>query len=184
MLQKHRKPIFVILTLLLVSLLLWGIIYYNSVPRLSKTEKEKVKIEYYNRYCAGEMGKYLANPITWYDENGNKEENNVWRYVGTYGDCYAFLVIGDNEDPLSADPFQLPYPLIGLSRNVYYPNEALVYLYHTKREFNSNEANWIIDGATIRMELIYMIDNREEWLTDEQLEQLTQDIERIAKEYN
>ena len=57
-------------------------------------------------------------------------------------------------------------------------------LYHTKREFNSDEANWIVDGTTIRMEMISGIMNLEQWITDEQLEQLTLDIEKIAKEYD
>ena len=182
MLQKRRKLIFVILAFLLVGLLIWLVWFHNSVPRLSRKDKELVRTEYFNRYCGGKMEAYREQPLIWYDENGHIEKEHVWRYVGTYGDCHAFLQIGDNKwDGL---PTQHPYPLLGLSRNVFYPNEALVHLYHTKREFNSDEAPWIVDGATIRIELIYVIKNREKWITDEQLEQLTQDIEKIAKAYN
>lgn len=180
MLQKYRKHIFAILAVLLVGLLLWGIFFYYSVPRLSKEEKELVRKEYINQYCGGDTKNYLENPIIWYDENWHIEENGVWRYVGTYGDCYALLRIGDNiYDYLRSE--NTPHMVLGLPRPVVYPNEAEAYLYHTKREFNSVEANWIVDGTTVRMERIHAIMNLDQWITEEQLEQLTQDIEKIAK---
>lgn len=183
MLRRCRKFIIVILVLLFVGLLLWGIFFYYSVPRLSKEEKKLVRAEYIDRYCGGKMETYLEYPLIWYDENWYIEEDGVWRYVGTYGDCYAFIRIGDNVDVDMLAALN-PYPMGGLARVVEYPNEAVVYLYHTKREFNSDEANWIVDGTTIRMEMISGIMNLEQWITDEQLEQLTLDIEKIAKEYD
>lgn len=181
--RKSHKILFAALVLLLLCLLVWSIFFYYSVPRLSRSEKELVWAEYFDRYCQADMENYRVRPLIWYDENGHVERENVWRYVGMYGDCYAFLQIGDNKD-FEGLPEEGPYPLLGLSRNVFYPNEAWVMLYHTKKEFTSDEAPWIVDGYTIRIEWINMTKKGEKWITDEQLEQLTQDIEKIAKEYN
>ena len=124
--RKYWKWMVLFIALLLTGLLVWLIFFYNSVPRLPKKEKEKVVTEYFNRYCRGEMERYSNRPIIWYDENGRVEKHNVWRYVGTYGDCYAFIVIGDNVALPAGGSVQIPYPLEGLPRKVYYPQEAVV----------------------------------------------------------
>ena len=171
MLRKYRKHIFAISVILLAGVLVWGICSYYSIPRLSKEEKELVRTEYFNQYCGRRTAVYSKNPIMWYDENGYVEEDGVWRYIGTYGDCYAFLRIGV---PMGHEEFPGPptnmNPLIGLTRLVTYSRKAGVYLYHTKSEFG-----WV------RLKLISEITNPDQWITEEQLEQLTQDIEKIAK---
>ena len=175
MLRKHRK---IILSVLIVGLLLWGISFFFPAPRLSKITKEKVRTEYFDQFCGGYEGDYLQRPIIWYDENWYREEKNVWRYLGKYGDCYAFLGIGDNKD-LVGLPTQDPFPIEGLTRTVYYHREAYVYLYHTKKEFIYSS------GEPRRMQVLSgLAHKREEWLTDEQLEQLTRYIEKLAKDYN
>lgn len=188
MFKKYRKIIFVIFALLLVCLLIFGICSYYSVPRLSSEEKELVRTAYINRDCGGDMEKYQQMPLIWYDENQYVEEDGVWRYVGTYGDCYAFLRIGgEQDDELVSMPPPSTYLLGGLTRLVVYPRQAWVYLYHTKREFNSDDANWIPEGTTVRLERTsYLMAQKhlDNWITEEQLEQLTKDIEEIAKEYN
>lgn len=158
----------------------------DPVPTLSKEEKEFVKMEYYDSDCAGKLETYLRQPIIWYDENGYVEERRVWRYVGTYGDCYAFLVIGDNLGP-SEEQCQIPYQIPGLRGSVFYSNEALVYLYHTKKEFTRDgRTTWIAEGAYRRLALIHAIHgiNLGDWITEEQLEQLREDIKALAPECN
>ena len=156
----------------------------SYVRRLGNGKKRLVRQEYFERYCKGELDLYFYYPITWYDENGYNEERDVWRYVGKYGDCYAFLRIGDNKN-LNGKPTPDPYPLRGLARTVFYPNEAEVYLYHTQRDFDIDEGYGIITTRIAELyELKMETQNREEWLTDEQLEQLTRDIEKLAKDYN
>ena len=78
----------------------------------------------------------------------------------------------------------LPDLLQGLSRDVYYPNHANVMLYHTKRTFTSKELFGNDESARYQLMYIDSIENLEEWLTDEQLERLTRDIEKLAKEHN
>ena len=125
------------------------------------------------------MWEYSQRPIIWYDENWYIEEENVWRYLGKYGDCYAFLRIDDNTQTFTGLPLEPPFWIRGLAWDVYYHCEAYVYLYHTKKEFNRS------NGTTTRMcRLGEGWVKKEKWLTDEQLEQLTQDIEKLAKDYN
>ena len=56
-------------------------------------------------------------------------------------------------------------------------------LYHTKKSF-THEQIWqreFESDAILKMYWLREIENREEWLTDAQLEQLTRDIEKLAK---
>ena len=174
--RKYWKWILSIIALLLVGLLIWFIFFYHSVPRFSDEEKKKVEEVYYDSW--------IGDSPTWYDENGGIEEVGVWRYVGTYGDCYAFLKIGDNFSDMTVYPpytIPNPFPLDGLSHEVYYHTEANVVLYHTKKDFTILVGDREYSG---RLKDIREIDNREEWITDEQLERLTRDIEAIAKAHN
>lgn len=186
--RKCWKWILVVIALLLTGVLIWFIFFYNSTPCFSDQEKKKIEEVYYERWIPI-PDKPELYPLIWYDENGGVEEDGVWRYIGTYGDCYAFLKIGDNlTDMPSLEHMylDLPYLIPGLTSDVYYPIEADVVLYHTQKEFTykAEYSDW---EYTSRMELLTEInsrDNREEWITDEQLEQLTNDIEAIAKAHN
>ena len=177
--KKYWKPTIIVLVLLLVTVLIVGLIHYFSVPRLSQTEKDKVEKAFYYQ----QMGFSRNEDLIWYDENGCVEEECVWRYIGTYGDCYAFLRIGDGMNA-TGEQQTLPDLLQGLSCDVYYPNHANVMLYHTKRTFTSKELFGNDENARYQLMYIDSIENLEEWITDEQLEQLTQDIEKIAAEHN
>ena len=177
-----RKIIFSILVVLVAVVMIWCIVLYASTPRLSRREKEEIENIYY------ESWKQISVPtvpsLVWYDENGHIEEENVFRYIGTYGDCFAFLVIGDNMNAIFEN-VDIPYSINGLSRTVYYPVEAEVALYHTKNEFTYDEI-YNFEGVEGKYRLCYLagIKNREEWLTNEQLERLTQDVEKIAEAHN
>lgn len=181
MLKKYRAHIiFGLVVALSVGILVASSIY-DSVPRLSRMTKDKIKEDYFVYECGSNERIYKMAPIIWYEENNYTEEENVWRYIGTYGDCYAFLVIGSGIGA-TMDPLELPVKLQGLSRTVYYPNDAHVMLYHTKRLFTYQEAIYPNSSyeKTIKMASLDEIENREEWLTDAQLEQLTRDIEKMA----
>ena len=180
--KKCWKWILAAVAILLVGLLIWFIFLYTSVPRLSKKEKEKVEQVYFEEWLGADEQTYQQCPLIWYDENGYSEQEFVWRYVGTYGECYAFLLIGDNQTAYMED-VEIPFPINGLARVVYYSTEADVILYHTSKEF-TYKSEYGDDEYKKRLDHISNIDrywNREEWLTDAQLEELTRDIENLAK---
>ena len=180
--RKYWKWITAILSVLLIGLLIWFIFFYHSVPHFSDEEKKKIEEVYYESWIPF-PDKPELYPLIWYDENGGIEEEGVWRYIGTYGDCYAFLVIGDNQTGMPSDMHmyvELPYLLPGLTSDVYYPIEADIVLYHTQKEFT-------YEGFTSHMDPLALIisrGDREEWISDKQWERLTKDIEAIAKAHN
>ena len=173
--RAYWKWIFSVTIVLLAGLLIWLIFTYNPIPRLSENEKANVQ----KAFCDQKMASSEGDTIVWYDENGYVEEEYVWRYIGTYGDCYAFLRIGMEET-------SLPDLLQELPRNVYYPNHADVMLYHTKRTFTYSEVSCGAIPSKEKCKLMYLhsIENLEEWITDEQLEQLTRDVEKLAKAHD
>ena len=177
--KKYRDYIILALVIVLTAIILTDTFVYAFTPRLPKWEKEKIEAIYYESWIPFPDRPELC-PLIWYDENGGVEEEFVWRYIGTYGYCYAFLQIGDNENAIY-EPVDIPYPIRGLTREVYYPIEAEVILYHTNREFTYAEVcSSDFDGETIKLWILNDMDNREEWLTDAQLERLTRDIEKIS----
>ena len=186
--RKYWKWILVVIALLLTGVLIWFIFFYNSTPCFSDQEKKKIEEVYYERWIPI-PDKPELYPLIWYDENGGVEEDGVWRYIGTYGDCYAFLVIGDNQTGMTSLEHMyvdLPYLLPGLTSDVYYPIEADIVLYHTQKEFTykAEYSNWEYTSRMDPLALIISRGNREEWISDKQLERLTKDIEEIAKAHN
>lgn len=125
MLPEYQKILFTVLAVFLVGILFWSFFIRHSVPRLSKTEKELVQAEYTRLYCAGDIKEYQEYPLIWYDENGYVQEDCVWRYIGTYGDCYALLAIGINASNPDFDTIEKPFPIEGLSREVLYHCEVV-----------------------------------------------------------
>ena len=113
------------------------------------------------------MGNY---ELVWFDENGGKRDHLVHRYFGTYGDCYVLLRYMKTNMLLEA--VDGPYPLLGLTRLVVYPMGCEIYLYNTNRNCKKVE---IIHA---RYYSLYYVQKRGlDWLTDAQLEQLTDDLE-------
>ena len=183
MLRKYRALIIAVSAVVLAVAVIIGvgIHHFNifhladehePVPALSAEEKEKVDAEVKG-----------IKITSWYDENGYKEESGVWRYVGTYGDCYAFLMYELNITPIF-DPITLPIELQGLSRPVAFHHNASVMLYHTKQAFAFSEIYGEGDNSRLQSwAYLKHIANRNQWLTDAQLEELTRDIEKIAKSH-
>lgn len=179
--RKIREIVFVILAVLIAVVIILSIGFYAPTPILPRWEKEKIEEVYYGMW---ERRSLPAPPLVWYDKNGYVEEENVYRYIGTYGYCYAFLVTGDNINEIF-EKVNIPYPIYGLSHMVYYPAEVDIVLYHTQKEFTYEEVyNFKGVEGTYRLCYLASIENREEWLTDAQLERLTRDVEKIAKAHH
>ena len=187
--RKYWKWIISAVCLVAVGLAIWFAVDYFTVPKWSQAAKERVKHNYIYTWSHWNPEKvkegweerwFEQNPIIWYDENGGVEEENVWRYIGTYGDCYAFLLHGrDVNYGFPEKDFPIPFPIAALSRTVYYPTVACVILYDTKGRLETNKS---LFGEPCRVMPLYQVQDRN-WLTPEQLEQLTQDIEKLAEEH-
>ena len=186
--KKYWKWILPAACLLVIALSVWFTVDYFSVPKWSQAAKERVKHTYiytWNHYSPKSVSEgweerwFEQNPIIWYDEKGNAEGENVWRYIGTYGDCYAFLLIGEDVNRgIPEENLQKPYLLAGLSYDVYYPAEACVILYDAKGNLTTRTS---LFGEPARLQPLYQV-CEDNWLTAKQLEQLTQDVEKIAEE--
>lgn len=161
MLDKNRKRILSILAIVLGVAVL-GIIVYRCSNRLPKWEKEKVEKAFFEEWVA-DSSQLSNDSLFWYDEGVDVEELEygqvVWRYIGTYGDCYALLLIEKDY--------------------------SRVFLYHTNKSFPYKEVSgYDYFDTQCRLYEIAAIKNREEWITDAQLERLARDVEKIARESN
>ena len=169
--KRGKIILTVFLCLAVVFLAVYTVASYEDTSTLSAELKEKIKVAYHRRMHPWDSDRNAQDipPLNWYDENGQVEEYTVWRYVGTYGDCVALLHIDDNKNGIY-QPLEMPYLLDGLPRDVYYPNEAFVYLYNTgvKNEFGK------------LADLIELEEYNVKWLSIFQMEQLTRDIEAIS----
>ena len=169
--RKSWKWIIVAIALLLIGLLAWFLIDYFSVPRLPFWEKEEV-LNVLNEYTST-----YYNDLFWYKDSGDIEEPGATRYIGTYGDCYAFLVIG-SKTGATMEPYVGPVNVDGLTRDVYYPVNAYVVLYHTDPNFPTSQYRrvWYIKDEPSEYIGLY--------ISDWQLERLTRDVEKLAKEHS
>ena len=173
--NKKEKIILAILLCLSVSfLIVYAVANYKDTSTLSDELKEEIRVAYYTQVRYEKDVEDLPR-LNWFDENGHVEAYTVWRYVGTYGSCVALLFIEDNQDGVY-QPLEMPYLLEGLSRDVYYPIEATVYLYNTAGGIDYPYGNF-----TFLANLEYY---NVKWLSNAQLAQLTRDIAEIAKAYN
>lgn len=176
------KIVIAVSALLVGGLLVWLVFFCNIAPRLSPWMKNRVFNEYYEDWYDANAEACMEWPLIWYDENGQVEGNYVWRYIGTYGDCHAFLNIFDFTNKILLSESFPPYRLEGFPRSVYYHLESNVVLYHTKRVFADQEARGFEQNdGKCRMLRLQEIKNMEDWLTDSQLEELAKDIEAISK---
>jgi hypothetical protein len=172
MLRKYRALIITVSAVVIAVVAILGVFCVEAYPPLPKSVKE-------------ELEAYHTSGITWYHENGNKEEIGVWRYLGKYGKSYVFLVYA----PSLFYPFEEPeeYEVLGLQRPVFYPIPCTIVLYHATREFSIKEMFYDYaeeDGDKHRRwAALHQIKNREEWISDFQLERLAKDIEKIAKSH-
>ena len=173
--SKQGKIILAVLLCLSVSfLVVYAVANYKDTSTLSPELKEEIKVAYHKRMDPySDLDVQDIPPLIWYDENGEVEEYMVWRYVGTYGDTVALLLIGNNQDMIF-QPLEMPYLLTGLPRDVYYHVEADIFLYNTgaRKDFDKLAHLYDLEYYNIK------------WLSNAQLEQLTKDIEAISKANN
>lgn len=134
--------------------------------------------------------------IIWYDEVGSWDTGTfddfcTWQYVGKYGNTYAFIKRGDYANGMYVAPEEVLVP--GLPREVYFPFYIEIMLYN-KQGFTAEELygeDWerytydyrVNADTVLHCAPFHWIENREDWLSDKQLERLTRDIEELAEEY-
>lgn len=191
--KKQYKWLIPILILLTIVTVIYFVFFYHDANSLSRWQKHQI-ITAYKEDCLGTKMMsdpesfleryYESSPLVWYDENGGVEEAQVIRYFRTYGNCIVLLKMEDNRDNLGK-PIKSPVPLSGLSRTVFYPRECSIYLYNAKDPFDFEYSPNVRKTDIKMISLIFLdeygVDN---WLTEEQLEQLTDDLEAwIAKEH-
>lgn len=166
--KTRRDRIIMIIASVLAIVIVCLTCIYAATPRVPPWEKEKILDEFND--C-----QYDYYDLFWCEENGYVDEPGAMRYIGTYGDCYAFFIIGSKTNAAMM-PYIGPVKIYGLSRPVYYPVNALVALYHTKPTFSWKRVMYIQD-LTPEM-------RRELYISDWQLERLTRDVEKLAEQYS
>ena len=164
---RRGRIIAIVAAVMVVAVLLHVGRVYGVYPRMTPWEKDEV-LNVLNEYPSDYYD------LFWYEDSGDMEEPGATQYIGTYGDCYAFFVIGSKTDS-TLEPYEGPVQIDGLTREVYYPVNAHVVLYHTDPDFQYRRV-W------------YLHHYPREWIgryiSDWQLERLTQDIEKLAEQHS
>ena len=180
--KTKRSLILILVMLMLLPMALAGCKGFLPLSAKRKAEiEEAYKIQYNGN----------AN---WWDENGYDRIPTLFRYFDTYGDCIVLLRYSSTPSDLLGDPIDPPYILDYLTRPVEYPasvcsigNRVIgeIWLYNTDSNCPkaSNNADYRdLDAPLATMEGLH---NRGlTWLTDEELEQLTTDLENWLAEGN
>ena len=157
MLQNYKKPILIVLVVLLTVILVVGIILHFSAPWLSQSQKDAIELAMHQK-------------ILW-DSSWDGAKTNALQYVGTYGDCVALLQYRHNSDAIGQyiePPVQIDRDFF--SRPVYLHNNAYIIFYNLKEQKLQTAAG--------------LVERDIKWLTDEQKEQLARDIEKIGKKFS
>lgn len=109
----------------------------------------------------------LRRSIIW-NKNANGAETLATQYVGIYGDCVAFLEYVPSNDAIGqyiGPPYPIEYSFFKGVVNLHAPAYIIFY--------NLKEQRCQYAGGL-----------SEPWLTEEQKEQLAQDIEKIGKKFS
>ena len=134
--------------------------------------------------------------VIWYNEVGSWDTGTfddfcTWQYVGKYGNTYAFIKRETYIHGTEVAPEEVL--VLGLPREVYFPFYIEIMLYN-KQGFTAEELygeDWerytydyrVNADTVLHCVRMHGITNREDWLSDKQLERLTRDIEELAEEY-
>ena len=144
---------------------------------LTSEQKEEI-LEAYRNYL------YFEDNVSmrWVEDNGGESLRNYFRYFGTYGDCIVMLKYGDNLNAIGY-PISLPCHIPNLAYFFDYPVECSVYLYNTNPNYPkaSDPLYTNMPPITGLEELAWL---GVEWLTEDQLLQLTKDLEHWVAEGN
>lgn len=184
------------LVLILVMLMLLPMALAGCKGFLPLSAKRRAEIEeaYKIEFCGGDEELYQEYSIYWWDEIGYDRIPKAFRYFDTYGDCIVLLRYTGTPSDLLGNPIDPPYILDYLTHPVEYPasvcsigNRVIgeIWLYNTDSNCPkaSNNADYRdLDAPLATMEDLH---NRGlTWLTDEELEQLTTDLENWLAEGN
>lgn len=171
--SRRGRIIAIVAAVLVIAMILHVGRVYGCYPKMAPWEKDIIINEL-------DIADGTSEFHFWYEDNGFVEEPGATRYIGTYGDCYAFLILGFNTNSIM-EPYEGPVEIYGLSRLVYYPVKAYIGLYHIKRSFPRY-------GGEIELRAWYLErlspETRREWMSDWQLERLTRDVEKLAEQYS
>lgn len=164
--SRRCRIIAIVAAVLVVAVLLHVGRVFGVYPKMAPWEKEKI-LNVLNEYTSD----YYE--LFWYENSDDIDEPGATRYIGTYGDCYAFLVIG-SKTGASGQPYEGPVQIDGLTREVYYPVHVHVVLYRTDSNSQYRPV-WYLYDETREHTAFY--------ISDWQLERLTRDIEKLAEQY-
>lgn len=178
--------ILAMLVVIVAGLLLWQ----GGASSLTIWQKAEIEAAYkariYSLFDESETSEalklYEMEPFVWFDENGGKRDYGVYRYFGTYGDCIVLLRYGKNwftADILGYEPpEEPPYRIPGLYPKVLSPVAFSIELYNTNPNYPT------VSYAPYRSPLGELGNSTAEWLTDEQREQLREDLVNWLAEGN
>ena len=177
--MNRKKGIICLCIIVFVMMVAGYFLSHNYTPYLSPQLKAKIQEahitnmggeEYYKRFPDGGLD------IVWFDENGGKRDYRVVRHFGTYGDCIV-LIEYDDARSATGRPIDPPYVVDGLTRRVESPSDFKIMLYNMNPDYmNPDCTDWEYLLAPYTS-LTDVQQHKGEWLTDEQLEQLTCDFE-------
>ncbi len=166
--MNRKKGIISLCIIVLVMMVVGWFLSYKGLPAPPPELKDGVLHE------IRKTAPYMESHIEWFDENGGKREVFTHRYFGKYGTCAVILVYnGHLGTDLSGNPLKPRFAIGGLSRRVEVPVECKVWLYNYDKDCKTNEGRYATRFETLRG----VKDSELNWLTDEQLEQLTSDVE-------
>ena len=166
--------------LILVMLTLLSVALAGCLSPLTAAQKAEIKDAFIKEYFGEEF--YRGEPMVWFDENGGKRDPGVFRYFGTYGDCIVMIRYKAVDKILSGGRDNMPVKLTYLAREVTYPVCCDIHLYNTNPNYPKDSGRYTLHAPLAEMS--WIMKNDLGWLTDEELEQLTTDLENWLAEGN
>ena len=189
--KTKRHIILIIVVLILIPIMLAGC---KGFLPLSAKRRAEIEEAYKIEFCGGDEELYQEYSIYWWDEIGYDRIPKAFRYFSTYGDCIVLLRYTNVPIDGLGRPLDPPYILDYLTRPVECPVSVSslghkvickIWLYNTDPncpKTSSNADYRDLDAPLATMEDLH---NRGlTWLTDEELEQLTTDLENWLAEGN
>lgn len=181
--KTKRSIILIIVVLILIPMMLAGCKGF-----LPLSGKRKAEIE-------DAFMKVAHKELCWWDENGYDRLPGTFRYFDSYGDCIVLLKYINTPCDSFGWPLDPPYALNYLTRPMECPvsvNSVGVEVIFDILLYNTNpncpkESNNLNCPTNLNTPLASLIDLHKRgltWLTNEELEQLTTDLENWIAEGN
>ncbi|MBQ7331411.1 MAG: hypothetical protein IJW94_06435 [Oscillospiraceae bacterium] len=170
-----KKIILIVAALLLIEAIAICFDLFAAPKALPPETKEEILQAYRLQVCRGNLENsekhYRTMKMVWFDENGGERDAGVFRYFGTYGDCIVLLRYGADKGCVYG-PFKRSFPMRGLSRPVYYPMECDIFLYNTDPNYTKYRILFAPLDSLGTVNYLKL-----GWLTQAQVERLTDDLE-------